>query len=303
LLRAKKPGAFFAEDIGQIYPEIRERVDLKTNQTQARALIENLAAAVPDAQRCDRESDLPAGIDNTIRPLLPEPIYIAAVKDLGDEIATKESASFGRLLGILLNQIAPELEEADETFKFLKKSLNRVPQPDGSVLDTRLEAVRNIETLVQDHVRENFPRVELDIQIPPPEIKTVLSGAQIWVNDGVPGLIESKGDGLKRTVTFSILRAYVELKRMQRPLAIGSAAPNYLFLFEEPELYLHPAAQGILFDALSEISKTNHVLVSTHSPMFFGHNATGTFVKLTKTLDPKVAPKPFTKARGCPGFS
>jgi putative ATP-dependent endonuclease of OLD family len=297
LLKGKKPGAAFADEISALFPEIKEEVDSKTNQTQARLLIQNFAGTIPNELKCDRETELPAGIDNTIRSILPEPIYIPAVKDLADEIATKDSASFGKLLGILLNQIASELDTADETFKFLKKSLNKEEQEDGSVLDMRLEAVRNIETVVQTHVQENFPQVELDIRIPPPEIKAVLSGAEIWVNDGVRGLVDSKGDGLKRTVTFSILRAYVELRRFQKfPGNDQSAINNYLFLFEEPELYLHPAAQGILFGALSEIAELNHVIVSTHSPLFFGPDTTGTFIKLAKTSDPQIAHKPFTKA-------
>lgn len=297
LLQGKKPGAAFADELKKIFPEITNQVDSKTNQKEARALIEQTARAIPDSQKYNQETDLPAGFDNTIRPLLPEPIYIPAVKDLADEIATKESASFGRLLGILLSQIAPQLENAEETFRVLKTSLNRIPQPDGSILDSRLEAVRNIETLVQSHVRENFPLVELDIRVPPPEIKAVLSGAQIWVDDGTMGMIETKGDGLKRTVTFSILRSFVELRRMEKPSGLASETPtNYLFLFEEPELYLHPTAQKSLFDALTEISKTNHVLVSTHSPLFFGAEATGTFIKLAKRSDPTVAAKPFAEA-------
>jgi len=297
LLRSKKPSASFADELRTAFPEIDADVNPKTNQTQARSLIDDLANTIPDAQKVDRETDLPAGFDNTVRPLLPEPIYISAVKDFGDEIATKDSASFGKLLGILLSQVEPALKAAEDTFRFLRTNLNRIVQPDGSISDTRLEAVRNIETLVQAHVRENFPRVELDIRIPPPEIKTVLSGAEIWVNDGVGGLIDTKGDGLKRTVTFSILRTYVELRRLQKPSAASPIAQgNYLFLFEEPELYLHPSAQRILFDALSEISITNHVFVSTHSPLFFASDATGTFIKLAKTFDAEISLKPFARA-------
>jgi len=297
LLDGKRPGAAFASELAAVFPEIAERVDPKTNQKQARLLIEEVAAGIPDAEKSDKEMELKSGIDNSIRSLLPEPIYIAAVKDLADEIATKDSASFGKLLAILLTQIAPQLETAEETFKNLKTQLNRVTQPDGSVLDTRLEAVRNIETVLQGYVRENFPRVELDLRIPPPEIKTVLSSAEIWVNDGVLGLVDSKGDGLKRTVTFSILRTYIALRRMQKLTGEASRkATNYVFLFEEPELYLHPTAQRILFEALTEISKTNHVLVSTHSPLFFSPEATGIFIKLAKKLDRNVALKPFGEA-------
>lgn len=296
LLAGKRPGAAFQGELLEIFSELGDTVNVKTNQKQAKELIGALAAAIPDSERRDVESDLPAGIDNTIKPLLPEPIYIPAVKDLSDEIATKESASFGKLLGILLDQISPLLEEAEETFLSLRAKLNRIKLPDGSLQDGRLEAVRNIETVVQEFVRQNFPRVSVDIQIPPPDVKTVLSEARIWVDDGVPGSIETKGDGLKRAVTFAILRAYVELSREHANNLSGlRVATNYLLLFEEPELYLHPTAQKILFGALAEIAKSGHVFVSTHSPLFFGAEVTNTFVKITKVSDISIAIKPFAR--------
>lgn len=267
LLAGKKPGSVFAGDLAARFPEIASKVDTKTNQKQARALLKELESRIPEDAKCDRETDLPSGIDNSIKPLLPEPIYIPAVKDLADEIATRDSASFGKILSILLAQITPNLRTQEETFKHLRAMLNRITQEDGSILDKRLPEVRNIETLIQEHVQENFANVRLEIKIPPPEVKTVLSSAEIWVDDGVPGLISTKGDGLKRTVTFAILRSYVELRRKQK--TSGASQPvttNYLLLFEEPELYLHPTAQRILFNALAEISEENHVFVSTHSP-------------------------------------
>jgi putative ATP-dependent endonuclease of OLD family len=76
------------------------------------------------------------------------------------------------------------------------------------------------------------------------------------------------------------------------------ALASYLLLFEEPELFLHPKAQHILFDALRVFAKEHHVLVTTHSPMFFGPGATETFVKLRKVSDIALAPrKPFTQVQ------
>ncbi|MFB3920515.1 MAG: ATP-dependent endonuclease [Terriglobia bacterium] len=298
LLKGKKPSSSFASEIVAVFPEVKANIDSKTNQTRARELIEQLALTIADDQKTDQEKDLPSGLDNTIRPLLPEPIYIPAVKDLSDDVKTKESTSFGKLLGILLNEITPQLQQTEETFKVLNKWLNRVEHPDGTLSDDRLDAVKQIESAVETYVKENFQSVSLDIRIPPPEIKTVLSSAQIWANDGVLGELSSKGDGLKRAVTFAILRAYVDLKRRTSSAEVKvPTTPGYLFLFEEPELYLHPVAQRILFDALSEISVSHHVVVSTHSPLFFGPDSTGTFVKLAKKTDTTMGPKPFAESR------
>ena len=67
-------------------------------------------------------------------------------------------------------------------------------------------------------------------------------------------------------------------------------------LFEEPELYLHPKAQEVLLDALRIFSHQHRVIVTTHSPLFFGPQATTTFIKMRKRVDPAVTPKPFAAA-------
>jgi hypothetical protein len=158
--------------------------------------------------------------------------------------------------------------------------LNRISDEKGEVVDERLEAVQKIESTIEGFVKQSFPKAKLDVRIPPPDIKTVLSSAEVWVDDGVNSPVATKGDGLKRAVTFAILRAYVELKN-QSPEGIKQSS-SYIFLFEEPELFLHPVAQRALFDALAEISKFNHVIMTTHSPMFFQPGSTKTFVKMVK---------------------
>jgi hypothetical protein len=243
LLEAKRPGTPFAQELAAAFPEIANKVDSKTNQTRARELVKELADSISDTNKRDEESDLPSGIDNSVRPFLPEPIFIPGVKDLSDEVKTKESASFGKLLSILLTAIEPDLSKAEEAFAFLNKSLNRITDEKGNVSDDRLAAVREIESTVEKYVQQNFPRVCLDVHVPPPEIKTILSSAEVWADDGVSGPITTKGDGLKWAVTFAILRTYVELKRRESQAGKTTLSPSYLFLFEEPELFLHPVAQ------------------------------------------------------------
>jgi hypothetical protein len=131
-----------------------------------------------------------------------------------------------------------------------------------------------------------FRDVSIELEIPPPEIKTVLSNATIVADDGVRGPVENKGDGFKRAITFSILRSYVQLSQDKSWRKDDEKAKpgrdRFLFLFEEPELYLHPRAQNILFDALALISHRHQVVVTTHSPFFFSADETTTFVKVRK---------------------
>jgi len=310
LVKGQRAGQTFVNKVVQAFPELDGGVDTSMNQDAVKQKIQELADSLPDDQKMAADQVLPTGIDKSIEPMLPDPIYIPAVKDLADDIKTTEGTPFGRILAILLSAVEAKLPEAQKLFEELNSKLNRVQQPDGTVVDGRLDEVKLIESTVEKYVRESFADVALRITIPPPELKTVFSSARIYANDGVDGLIDSKGDGLRRATVFSILRSYVELKAKLAPAAVEEAAPatdarpqvepapaSYLLLFEEPELFLHPKAQHILFDALRVFAKEHHVLVTTHSPMFFGPGATETFIKLRRVSDAAVASKPFTQVQ------
>lgn len=248
-------------------------------------MISDLVASLSGEALEFRESDLPTGIPTSVEKLLPEVIYIPAVKDAADEVKTKEAASFGKIIKVLLDLVegAEELENISESFSNLHALLNRTMDEDGTIQDNRIDDVKKIETRVEGFIREQFRHVNVEIEIPPPDLKTIFSGARIWLDDGVKGEVDSKGDGLKRAVTFSLLRTFVELRReVDSRQAETEADTRYLFLFEEPELYLHPNAQRILYDALREISTEHQVCVSTHSPYFFSASEVGTFVRLRK---------------------
>jgi len=313
LVKSQRAGQAFVNKVVRAFPELDGIVDTTMNQDAVKEKIQELADSLPDDQKTAADQALPTGIDKSIEPMLPDPIYIPAVKDLADDIKTTESTPFGKILAILLQAVEPKLPDAKKLFEELNAKLNRVQQPDGTVVDGRLDEVKLIESTVEKYVRESFADVALRITIPPPELKTVFSSARIFVDDGVDGLIDSKGDGLRRAIVFSILRSYVELKAKLAPVAtpveepvqpaetaqpkVEPARASYLLLFEEPELFLHPKAQHILFDALRVFAKEHHVLVTTHSPMFFGPGATETFVKLRKVKDAAIAPRPFTQVQ------
>jgi len=84
------------------------------------------------------------------------------VKDITDDVKTTESATFGKLLGVLLSLIedAEEFKDILESFETLKGYLNKV-ETDGKVVDDRLDEVKNIELILEEHIQENFPNVNI----------------------------------------------------------------------------------------------------------------------------------------------
>ena len=115
----------------------------------------------------------------------PEPIYVPAVKDLSDEVKTSQSASFGKLVGLLLKAIEPELSDLQGWFDDLDQRLNRISGPNDTLVDERISEVRLIEDAVEQHLRETFSNVSVELRIPPPDFKTILQGAEFEIDDGV----------------------------------------------------------------------------------------------------------------------
>ncbi|MCY9669054.1 AAA family ATPase [Paenibacillus alginolyticus] len=293
-----KSGYAVEELMLSIFPEHASDWTGLTTQKSAKEVTLKLISHLSNEQLVETDKPLAANVVSIVKKILPEPILIPAVKDITDDVKTKESATFGKLLAILMNLIegAEEVKQIVESFNKLKGLLNKIVSEDGTVLDNRLKQVVNIESSINTYLRENFPKAKLEFQIPPPQLRQVFSTAQIMVDDGVIGDIESKGDGLKRAVMFSILRSYVELKRQESniQLSVKNVRQQYIFLFEEPELFLHPQSQKILFEALSKLSSGHQIVATTHSPAFFSPTSTGVFVKMSK--DYIAGSKPISKA-------
>lgn len=272
-------GDHLKEAVSYRYPEYPIPENGRVTKVGFRSWFDEYISSLPAEEMKEGEVPLPTGIASSATPFLPDVIYIPAVKELGDEIKTSESATFGKLLGILFGQIEPQLGAVAKIFSDLHTALNVTEDDQGVVKDERMPEVQAVENAIENNLKQSFPGASVAISVPPPTLRSLLSGATIEIDDGVSGHFSTKGDGLKRSVTFAILRAYVELRSEKENQADTRPC---LLLFEEPEVFLHPRAQLQLFDALRIFALYNDVLVTTHSSQFYSASATGTFVKMVK---------------------
>ncbi len=148
LMKGKK-GAGLTSAVLRKFPELEGQLDGATTQTDFKAAIEELARSLPPEQKTVADADLPTGIDKSVTPLLPEPVYIPAVKNLADDTKLREGTPFGKIIGILLETITPELGDVASFFAALSAKLNRIEHEDGTITDTRLDAVKKIEQTVE----------------------------------------------------------------------------------------------------------------------------------------------------------
>ncbi len=274
-----KRGAELKDAINEKYPEIESEINsIGSSITQiiVKEIIgQYIGNLPPEELEWNHFCDIPTGIPASVESLLPVPIFIPAVKDISEDLKTTDKALFGQLLGIVLSGIQDEeeMEEFNRALEELDKKLNII---EGE--DNRFPQIQNIESKIEDNIRENFKNVDVNIEIPPPDLKKVLQSAEIKITEGgIKGGVETKGDGLKRAVLFSLFKSLAQLKNSDSRPENDS---NYVILFEEPELYLHPNAQQIVFDSLFVISGTYQTVITTHSPLFF--SARKGFAKLIK---------------------
>jgi putative ATP-dependent endonuclease of the OLD family len=286
---AGRRGAAIRDAANAAYPELVADMPTGLAMAATKEWIATAISALPRDEFELAEAPLSTGIGSSITALLPEPIYIPAVKNFADDLKTTQSTSLGRLLGLLLQDMEPDLALIEQSLAQLNQLLNRVTV-EGRAQDRRHRKVQDLENLVESLLGQNFPSAKVELHIPPPELKAILNAAQIYVDDGSRDLVDNKGDGLRRSFAFALLQAYVRQLNAgrQEERANVPALRPLIFLFEEPELYLHPKSQRVLFNTLGKIAESHQVVVTTHSPLFFAPGVTATFVRVSKrTAMPK----------------
>lgn len=279
-------GAKLREAAVDLLPPLEGSLPPNPTQKNVKAAWSTLVETLPPDKLEEVPTSYPTGIAQAVKPLLPSVIYIEAVKDASVEAKSTGTSAFSKLLELLFDEVADQFSDINDQFRSVYQKLNRSLNGDGLEVDERLEAVKRIESTIEEFIRASFPGVSLRMNVPAPTLSMLLSGAELRVDDGHEGSISSKGDGLKRTVLFALLRAYASIRNTGLSNDTRSEFPrsSYVLLFEEPELYLHPRAQRQLMAALDTFSIEHQVLVTTHSPGFFRPGTKG-FARLQKTDD------------------
>jgi hypothetical protein len=122
-----------------------------------------------------------------------------------------------------------------------------------------------------------FPEIG-DIELAPEvlSIDRTLSNVGVNLNDTVRTPLAGKGTGVRGGLLVAML-SYLAL----------NATRGMVFALEEPEAFLHPAAQELLRDQLEELAAASGVtlLVTTHSPFVVTRAASGRVFCLAKDTE------------------
>ncbi len=196
--------------------------------------------------------------ENRLRKYL-EWVFVPAVKDASSEQLEGKTTALGELLERSIRQkvdfespLAALRQEASEKYRGILEG----KQPELATLSTALEA----------RLRQwshKGARLNLHWNNDPARNVVVTSPlAKVAVGEGsFIGELCRLGHGLQRSFLVAVLQELTQ--------SDGSASPNLLLGFEEPELYQHPPQARHLASLLERLATRDaQVIVTTHSPYF-----------------------------------
>ncbi|MBN1332066.1 AAA family ATPase [Candidatus Dojkabacteria bacterium] len=216
------------------------------------------------------------GAKNVAKGIFGDVYFLPSIKKASDELAVKGSCIFADLYARVINKMS----QTNEDFKEAKTKIEKLI----SVLNrNNIDGTENPDRPAELTLFENSLKTELenwnttiDVEVTPPNVDEIFRmGTSVWVNDGVRTDISRKGQGLQRALIFALIRTLAKVLKEERQATPGGETPSRqasksaYYIFEEPELYLHPQAQRELYDSLVELSTAeNQIILCTHSSSF-----------------------------------
>jgi putative ATP-dependent endonuclease of the OLD family len=198
----------------------------------------------------------PGGFPSNVNSRLPKIIRIPSLVNLQEIESTDKKYILGECLAILFEDLLAQTtlaKDIQEKLTELEAKMN--PATKGSMIKKLTEEVNKIIASV-------FPKCGIEITPNLQNLSDILKPKyDINLFSNVKTKMDKQGTGLIRTTAFAMLRYHSNLKTEKkletRPILVA---------FEEPEIYLHPAAANLLRDTIYSLGNSDQIICNTHSP-------------------------------------
>lgn len=229
-----------------------------------------------DPTKCEFVDGGFGGFDTILQKYTPTPIFINAISS-PEELEAKINE-------IITKNHIKKLEEEH------KEKYDKIIEDLTSLKDeiTNSDDINKINEKMNDIFTKVFPELAIEVYPVPDSgidiTKTLKSTHGFKIIDNKLHLEDSdlkrNGNGVIRQAFFSFLST--------NNIENGKNKKDYLILFEEPELYLHPEAIFALRDQLYSLVKNSpyQILCATHSPLMIDTSKPhASLVRLVKDSD------------------
>lgn len=237
---------------------VRESLDLSSLDAK---LSKGWELLLPETVEVDETAEPawvknPGGFPSIVASRLPRLIRVPALADPKCLDPNTGKELLGECLSLLFEDLlgaSPLTQEIQEKLKQLEAEMN--PNTEGSGFNALVAAVNDIIAAV-------FPGCGINVRPTLDSVAGILKPKyEAVLYSNVSTAADKQGTGLLRTAAFAMLRHHARFKASRdtesRPLIVA---------FEEPELYLHPAAGNLLRDTLYDLGSTDQIICTTHSP-------------------------------------
>lgn len=212
--------------------------------------------------------DNPNGFASNIRSVLPKVIYVPAVKLIEDEAdSSKNKSAASQLTSILFEEHLNGTSEI-QNFQLALQELQKIFNG-----DSRNEQVQILEDRISKKL-QRLLNIEANVDFATPEVmqKLHLNSTLLLKYNNLVTTPNQHGNGVQRMLILSLLELMAEQLTNnnlgEQELSVWKKP--FLFMIEEPEIYLHPHLQRKMRDSLVQISKhpLAQVICTSHSENF-----------------------------------
>lgn len=259
----------------KMMPLVKEDEVLKFKRTQKEP--DNMKSLKLEVQKIDEQGKkiwgpIPAGIDQAISALFPEPIFIEAMKDAGEDTS---KISAGSTIGKLLKEVTKPIK--DKYAVKVQVSLSGIQQKlAAGSKNEKDEDLIDLDKRIQEQLSKLFRGIKAETHFSTPTIDDFFKSGTINITDETTstsrtGRVSSFGHGTQRALQIALIKCLSDSKKKNGATTSGRTT---LLLIDEPELYLHPQAIELVRGALSALAKEGgyQVIFTTHSPMMITRN-------------------------------
>ncbi|MDU1905563.1 MAG: AAA family ATPase [Dysgonomonas sp.] len=190
-------------------------------------------------------------IVDILKNLLPSFEYFRADSSLSESDSSIQRYFRDKALGALKNEI--DTNDLEETIRDqIGKSLQKITALINSVVTDEEQITASVEFDWSRLITTSFKSSTDNANIP----------------------LSSRGDGFRRITMMSYFEMLAEEKNQEN---------NVIYGFEEPETFLHPETQKLLFDKLINLSKADYqIFTTTHSPIIVSRADTNSIIFINR---------------------
>lgn len=189
-----------------------------------------------------------------------------------EELADGGKSVFNRVGGLLLREATKNHPDMTAAMQQLNEAVQKVATADEDD-NWLIPELNNFQRVMQEEVGRFDNSISAQSSLIPPKIPPMEFSVKVEVSDQWIKGLDKMGHGLRRSIVFAMLRTHHRLRAEEAEELsrnTPSRVPLYLFLVEEPELYLHPQAERKRMEELRELANLNgtQVVLCTHSAIF-----------------------------------